>query len=207
MNNDYVQYGCGLCAPPTWLNFDASPTLRLERLPLLGALYNKNAKLFPRHVQYGDITRGLPVSSDSCSGIYCSHVLEHLALEDLDTALKNTFRYVKPGGVFRLVVPDLEHMARAYLADGSANAAVRFVENTCLGRKAVPRGIRGWLVAWLGSRHHLWMWDEKSMRERLRSHGFKDIRRAAFGDAEDKRFEEVEDLERFNSALAMQCRK
>ena len=38
MNSPYVQYGCGLSAPHEWLNFDASPILRLQKLPLLGQL-------------------------------------------------------------------------------------------------------------------------------------------------------------------------
>ncbi|CAO5043555.1 MULTISPECIES: hypothetical protein [Microcystis] len=28
----YVQYGCGWSAPSQWRNFDASPTLRFERM-------------------------------------------------------------------------------------------------------------------------------------------------------------------------------
>jgi len=51
------------------------------------------------------------------------------------------------------------------------------------------------------------MWDERSLGERLRRHGFVDIRRAAFGDADDPRFAEVEELSRFDGYLAMQCRK
>jgi hypothetical protein len=34
----FTQFGCGLCAPPTWLNFDASPAMRLQRLPAIGNL-------------------------------------------------------------------------------------------------------------------------------------------------------------------------
>jgi hypothetical protein len=34
MNNEYVQYGCGYSAPNSWVNFDASPTLRFERIPI-----------------------------------------------------------------------------------------------------------------------------------------------------------------------------
>lgn len=33
----FVQYGCGLAAPDGWINFDASPRLRFERLPGAGA--------------------------------------------------------------------------------------------------------------------------------------------------------------------------
>ena len=72
---------------------------------------------FPANVEYGDIVKGLPVPTGSCRGIYSSHVLEHLALNDLRKALRETHRLLAEGGTFRLVVPDLEHEARTYLAD------------------------------------------------------------------------------------------
>lgn len=50
----YVQFGCGLCAPPGWLNFDASPTPRFERLPLLGRSYTRNAARFLARLESGD---------------------------------------------------------------------------------------------------------------------------------------------------------
>jgi SAM-dependent methyltransferase len=207
MNSEYVQYGCGWCAPESWLNFDCSPTLRFERLPLAGRLYTRNARRFPGNVRFGDIVRGLPVAPGSCRGIYCSHVLEHLALDDFHAALRNTYTYLRPGGVFRLVVPDLERLARDYLADPSPTAAEKFMDESVLGRKRRPRGFRGLLGAWLGNSAHLWMWDEKAMRARLAEHGFKDLRRAALGDAEDRMFDLVEDKGRFDGCLAIQCRR
>ncbi|MCP5113600.1 MAG: hypothetical protein GY953_22435, partial [bacterium] len=50
----YVHYGCHFTAPDGWLNFDASPTLRFERFPILGRLYTKNESRFPPNVRYGD---------------------------------------------------------------------------------------------------------------------------------------------------------
>jgi SAM-dependent methyltransferase len=205
--NDYVQFGCGNSAPAGWLNFDASPTLRFERVPLLGRLYTKNARRFPESAIYGDIVKGLPIPDNSCRGIFCSHVLEHLALEDVNTALKNVFGHLRPGGTFRLVLPDLERLARDYLATPNARAAHQFMESSCLGVKSRPRGLGGFLRSWLGNSAHLWMWDERSLGEKLREHGFTEIRRAALGDAEDKKFNEVEDPGRFADCLAMQCRK
>lgn len=35
--DNFIQYGCGLSAPAGWRNFDSSPTLRAQRLPVLGA--------------------------------------------------------------------------------------------------------------------------------------------------------------------------
>lgn len=207
MIHDYVQYGCGWSAPEVWLNFDCSPTLRFERLPLVGRLYTKNAKRFPDNVRFGDIVCGLPIPPASCSGVYCSHVLEHLALDDFHVALEHTFSYLKSGGVFRLVLPDLEQLARAYLADSDASAASRFMEASWLGKKQRARGLRGLVADWLGNSTHLWMWDENAMAKQLADHGFRDIRRAFFGDAEDRMFDQVEDKERFDGCLAMQCRR
>ena len=200
----YVQYGCGFSAPDGWLNFDASPTLRFERSPI-GFLYTRNAKRFPLEVRYGDITRGLPIPDGSCRGVFCSHILEHLALEDCDRALANSFRYLQPGGLFRVVLPDLAAYVNEYVKDCSERAALVFMESSSLGRTRRARGIVGLLGEWLGNSAHLWMWDERSLAARLREHGFVNIRRAVYGDSEDQRFAKVENPDRFIDALAMQC--
>ena len=113
----YVQYGCGLCAPLGWRNFDSSPTLRLQRLPLVGVALKSSEVVFPANVELGDVIKGLPVRTGSCQGVYCSHVLEHLALNDFRKALGETYRILASGGIFRLVVPDLERQVRNYLDD------------------------------------------------------------------------------------------
>jgi hypothetical protein len=200
----YVQYGCGFSAPEGWLNFDASPTLRFERSPV-GFLYTRNASRFPGGVRYGDIIRGLPISDSSCRGLYCSHVLEHLALEDCDKALAHSLLYLEPGGIFRIVVPDFAAYVRTYNEHASDDAAIVFMESSALGRRQRLRGLQGLLQHWLGNSAHLWMWDERSLAARLRQHGFVNIRRAACGDSEDPRFAEVENPDRFIDALAIQC--
>src|SRR5688500_9781215 len=124
MSGQYVQYGCGLCAPEGWLNFDASPTLRIQRVPGLGLIGRKFGPVFPPQVRYGAICRGLPVAEKSCDGVYCSHVLAHLSLEDCRAALKNTYRILRPGGTFRLVLPDLRVTVEEYLASDSAEASL-----------------------------------------------------------------------------------
>ena len=203
----YVQFGCGWSAPPSWENFDASPTLRFERIPIIGRLYTKNAQRFPENVRYGDIVRGLPIPLDSCDGIYCSHVLEHLALSDADVALKNTFQYLRSGRIFRLVVPDLRQLAQSYLLDPSSESAHRFMKDACLGQEQRSRSIVGFARQLLGNSAHLWMWDEAAMAAKLSKHGFVEIRRAQFGDSDDNRFDEVEDKDRFDRCLGMQCKK
>lgn len=208
----YVQYGCGITAPPGWLHFDASPTLFLQRLPVIGArLAPRMHVVFPENVRFGDILSGLPgVEEGSATGLFCSHVLEHLSLEDLRVALRRSRALLAPGGTFRLVLPDLEVAARRYVASldaGDASASVLFMgDATLVGTVKRPRGLRERLVASLGNSPHLWMWDERSLTRELHEAGFSTVRRAAFGDATDRQFDAVEHPDRFRDALALECR-
>jgi predicted SAM-dependent methyltransferase len=203
----YVQFGCGWCAPEGWLNFDASPTLRLERVPVFGRLIKKNHQPFPSNVFYGDIIRGLPIEQESCKGVYCSHVLEHLALDELKSALRNTLLLLGEEGVFRFVVPDLRFYAERYVADSSAMAAHNFMKDTCLGYEKRERYLFGFLLQWLGNSKHRWMWDYPSIENELRQAGFQKIRRANYGDSEDSMFRKVEEKERWEDCLGIECVK
>jgi hypothetical protein len=203
MNSPYIQYGCGFSAPHEWLNFDASPTLRLQKLPLVGQL--AGGPKFPSNVLYGDIVSGLPVTARTCRAVYCSHVLEHLSLNHFRIALVNTRRLLVDGGLFRLVVPDLRVAAERYVADGSDAAAIRFMEETYLGVLERPRGLSGLLRTWLGNSQHLWMWDFASLRRELESAGFKGIRAARMGDSEEPLFAAVEEDSRWVDAVGIQC--
>lgn len=203
----FVQYGCGWSAPQGWLNFDSSPTLRLERFPILGRFVCKNAQHFPAGVVYGDVVNGLPVPTGSAALLYCSHVLEHLALEDFRTALKESYRVLVPGGTFRLVLPDLEAAIHEYIESRESNASSQFLESTMLGIKSRSKGLDGFMRDWLGGSKHLWMWDYKSMKSELEVAGFVGVRRAACGDSSEGAFAAVEDEGRWAGALGVECQK
>jgi hypothetical protein len=211
VNKNYVQYGCGLCAPAQWINFDVSPTLRLQKIPLLGMLFRTGKSVvFPPNVRYGDIVKGLPVADSFCDGIYCSHTLEHLSLEDFRKSLANTFRILKPGCFFRCVVPDLEIAAKEYLlaaAKGDKEASINFLNNIMLGRKTRPRGFIEMAKEMFGNSQHLWMWDINSLKCELEKTGFKNIRSCDFGDSSDAMFKLVENAGRFWHAAAVECTK
>ena len=213
----YVQYGCGLSTGRSWINYDNSPTLRLQRVPLLGPvlLHFAGAVRFPPEVRYGNICRGLLASPRSCAGIYASHVLEHLSLQDFAVALQHTLEMLQPGGVFRLIVPDLTARTKRYIASldsGADDANAAFMRSCHLGTERRLRGIVGMLRAHFGNSAHLWMWDEPSLLRALREAGFVDIRRCAFNDSEHPVFREVEDPDRFVDRtlgfeeLAVECR-
>lgn len=208
--SSYVQYGCGFSCGPGWRNFDASPTLRFERIPVLGRVYTRNTMRFPAGVEYGDICKGLPIASGACAGVYASHVLEHLSLGEFHVALDETHRILRKGGLFRLIVPDLFQICQAYVKASQArdaNASHEFMRSSHLGVEKRGRGLMGILRSTFGNSDHLWMWDEHSMSDALAAHGFTQIKRVNAGDSEDPAFRLVEDPSRFNGACAMQAAK
>lgn len=215
MKSQYVQYGCGLSSPDSWINFDASPNLWLERLPVLGRFYSGTKALeggivrlrFPENIRYGDIVKGLPIEPNSCTGVYASHVLEHLTLEDFSIALENTIKILKPSGLFRIIVPDLEIAAKNYLSSEAETASIDFLKSTLLGIESRPKGYGGFVRSFLGNSNHLWMWDYKSLKHELSKAGFIQIRKASFNDSRDPAFADVEHQSRFIDAVAIECMK
>ena len=203
-----VHWGCGLCAPESWVNFDCSLTIALQRVPVFGRVFKQNPfPRFPSNVKRGNIVRGLPLSSACADLVYCSHALEHLALDEFRMALKETYRLLKAGGYFRLVVPDLQRIAKEYLESESDRASHGFMKSSDLGLEKKDRRFRGRVRAALGASQHLWMWDYKSMRYELERAGFCEIRRASFGDSGIAAFEDVEAEDRWKHELGVQCRK
>lgn len=210
--DEYIHYGCGLCAPQGWRNFDASPTLWLQRLPFFGRVFRgeffgRQFPAFPQNVEYGDIVRGLPIAPDSSAAVYCSHVLEHLALVGFRVALTNTYLYLKSGGVFRFVLPDLEKLASDYLVSDAMDASVTFMEQTHLGKKKRPSNLVEFVGDWLGHSEHLWMWDFNSVILELEKVGFRHIRRAESGDSDHTCFSSVENPQRWEGCLGVECVK
>lgn len=212
MEKRYVQYGCGLSAPKEWINFDVSPTLRIQKIPVIGAIIkNKLNTIFPANVRFGNIIKGFPINEGTCDGVYCSHTLEHLSLQDFRIALKNTFKILKTGGIFRCIVPDLELAAKQYLQSlesGNNLASINFMGNsTLIGTEMRPHSLKGFISSYFGNSNHLWMWDSKSLSEELKNAGFTNIRLCKFNDCEDIMFKYVEDDSRFENAVAIECRK
>ncbi len=205
-HSGWIHFGCGLCAPTEWTNYDSSPTLRLQKLPLVGQFVPAGPYgRFPKNVLYGDIVKGLPVARGTAELLFCSHVLEHLSLTDLRKALRQCRLMLRSGGVFRLVLPDLEFLIDQYRIDATEGAAIRFMENTLLGRPTREIGVRGFARSWLGNSQHLWMWDYKALAAELSKAGFQCIRRAQHNDSGLEPFRFVETADRWADALGIEC--
>src|SRR6185436_5550447 len=62
-----------------------------------------------------DLRQRVPLPDASCAAVYHSHVLEHFSRAEAPLFLQECHRLIAPGGLLRVVVPDLETIARLYL--------------------------------------------------------------------------------------------
>lgn len=63
-----------------------------------------------------DLNNGTPANDNTLDVVYHSHMLEHLTFSEGISFIKECFRVLRPGGIMRLLVPDLELWAKAYLS-------------------------------------------------------------------------------------------
>jgi SAM-dependent methyltransferase len=90
-----LNIGCGANYHPAWVNVDFEP-ISSEIL---------------RH----DVITPLPFEASRFDACYCSHVIEHLSPDEARLLMAEIHRVLKPGGIARIVVPDLEGIVRTYL--------------------------------------------------------------------------------------------
>ena len=62
-----------------------------------------------------DLVQGIPCSDGSLEVIYHSHLLEHLSYKDGMVFVENCFKALQPGGIMRVLVPDLELWINNYV--------------------------------------------------------------------------------------------
>ena len=117
----WLNIGSGPSNPSAWINFDGSWQARLAGRPWLASLgrgvLGVEIGHWPRGVRHRDIRRGLPFDEGSVAVVYASHVLEHLHRADTVRFLAHVRRLLKPGGICRIVVPDVHAIVNWYLAN------------------------------------------------------------------------------------------
>ena len=77
-----------------------------------------------KNVVAHDLKKGIPFADNSFDVVYHSHVLEHFPKVEALTFIRECYRVLRPQGILRVVVPDLEQIVRMYL---------HCLENTSIG--------------------------------------------------------------------------
>lgn len=90
-----LNLGCGNSYHTDWINID----------------FVSNSKDI---LQY-DLKKGIPFDDNEVDVVYHSHLLEHFSKDDANKFIKECYRVLKPNGVIRVAVPDLEAIVTGYL--------------------------------------------------------------------------------------------
>ncbi len=144
----------------------------MKALASVGLVGPRNLKVYSAarefNVLYGSAL-SLPFEPNSVKVLYSSHMLEHLDRVEARKFLAEAMRVLAPGGIIRLVVPDLQMRARAYLQTGDADTFM-----SALGSREHSLHTFGAKLKFLalGDRGHQWMYDAASLVALLESCGF-----------------------------------
>jgi len=90
-----VNLGCGNKYHENWMNFD----------------FKSNNE----EVQEFDLNKKLPFKDNTIDVVYSSHVLEHFSKDKAPVFLDECYRILRPEGIIRIVVPDLEQLMKNYI--------------------------------------------------------------------------------------------
>jgi predicted SAM-dependent methyltransferase len=130
-----LQFGCGAFPAPGWINTNLEPGLGVDIRC--------------------DIREGLPLRSDSINYIASMHALCELPYLEIVPALRELRRVLKPGGVIRLGLPDLDRAIAAYVNADSDYFSIPESETASLSGKFIVQ------MTWYGT--NLMMFTERDI--------------------------------------------
>jgi len=181
-----LNIGSGPAVAPGWISIDGSWQARFAGRPMaariVSLLTGRQVGHWPAGIRCLDIRRGLPFADNSAGVVYSSHMIEHLFRDEAGAFLRDARRVLAPGGICRIVVPDMRSMVQWYVerngvapADGEATRSDRLMEMLGVSSpSAPPRSILGAYRRLTDFDRHKWMYDEPGLIALFREAGFAD---------------------------------
>ena len=224
-NNLKLNLGCGLVAPDGWVNIDISYNAFLAKYPKLRRFLGKFNILpkklteipWPKNITVFDVRRCLPYQDNSVKFIYSSHCLEHLSKAEAKKLLGECYRVLVPGGVIRIIVPDLHTSVQKYIeafrkwdknSQESCPAEI-FLQNFAMHQPnltAQPVWIRVY-KKFHDKNTHKWAYDEQSLAYLLKLTGFKTFAKRKSGESFIEDVNNLDLPERFEGSICFEAVK
>jgi predicted SAM-dependent methyltransferase len=161
-----LNWGCGTDPPEGWINCD------IKEGPRIGISC--------------DIRDGLPMEDSNLDYIVSIHALPELPYLDIEPALTELQRVLKPGGVLRLSLPDLDKALRAYLNGDAGYFLIPDDDIRSLGGKMIVQ------MTWYGYSRSMYTFD--FIEELLYRAGFRQIVRCEY-EQTSSRYTEITTLD------------
>ena len=153
-----------------------------------------SSDVFPQPYEiFVDVTRRLPFSDRSFSYVFSEHQIEHIFYPEGVFMLRECFRVLKPGGVLRIVTPDLERIVGLYAPEKSETQQryIRFVTDSFIPETSdygacfvVNCDVRNW--------DHKFIYDFATLAQEMHRAGFVDVTRHAAGESDDAALRGIE---------------
>lgn len=174
-----VNLGAGLHVAPGWYNVDGHLRAFFSTWPdfvihwLYRVIQTSNQE-FTREAYtrilkenryiHHDLTYGIPFRDGSVDFLYASHLLEHLHRDEAERLIREAARVLKPGGVFRVAVPDLAHAMDLY-RKGEKRLSLGYFFNESKQDNYT---------------YHRYLYDEELLTDALKKGGFASVKRCAY---------------------------
>lgn len=198
-----INLGCGQTRPKGWVNTDSSLNSWIQNLPLFDKIGDKllSSVSYDSKANYMDLRNHWKFANNSVDVVYGSHVFEHLDSVTGKLFLNEAYRVLKPGGIIRLVVPDLHQLTQIYLdrsKSGDVSATSDFLYWMNLSKDNTYPRDRSLVVKiinlWQDYPHqHKCMYDFASLSKLLVEHKYLDLLPASY--AHSKYIPEIEQVE------------
>jgi SAM-dependent methyltransferase len=138
---------------------------------------------WPAGIVCRDVRRGLGLPPGSAAVIFSSHLIEHLHRGDALRVLRDAHRALAPGGVCRVITPDLRVLVDAYLQSRHDPTAGDRLQDALLLHPADPppaNRVLGLYRQITAFDHHKWVYDGESLSALFRDAGFGNPRVCQF---------------------------
>lgn len=196
-----LHLGCYNIVHEGWVNTDVTMQIPIARVPglatLLFALGRMTPETYRRHqqglfrkVSYLNVTKRFPYPDGTFDYVFSSHMLEHLCPDEATGCLREIHRVLKPGGVLRLAVPDLDYIVASYNPEQPEGLLDSIFQGR--SRKTHPLA------------RHWWHYNARSLDQALRTAGFAQIERCRY---QQGRCADVEQIDNRPESLFMEAVK
>lgn len=197
-----------------YLKSHAEPKLHLGCGPKYKEGWLNADKFDSRADIYLNGYKRMPFNDNTFQYLYSEHTLEHLRITKIKFFLEECHRVLKPGGIFRITVPDLELVARKYV-EKDQEFFRPYLEKYEPQRKQDKA--KYWLVRTPGGvvntlatkyfHHHRWFYDFDTLSQCCQEVGFEKVERKSFQDSEVPALATMDWAHRKHETLYMELTK
>ena len=165
-----LNIGCGTDYKKGWVNIDNNSDDNIEKLDV-----------------NWDLRNPLPIEDNSIDYIFNEHFIEHLTVEESRESIQGFMRILKPGGVLRVAMPDLEDVFDLY---SDKNWKKRpLIKNHGLEFVKTRAELVNMSFSWWG---HKWIYDWEELERRFEELGITKVKRCELRKSSHKELRNLE---------------